>query len=134
MLFFFFCSSFSYNIIMDYPLRFGIDRVLVGKQWVTCNILIFTKNKRNFVFLIKKRGSHVYMYIYMFNCSLNNSHLIFRFIQHDTNARARIGVMPRFGDAKSTSWFDVKNHCSYHLINSFEEGHEVIQSHKFLIF
>nr|CAD1843411.1 unnamed protein product [Ananas comosus var. bracteatus] len=70
----------NYNIIMDYPLRFGIDRVLVGKQ----------------------------------------------FIQHDTNARARIGVMPRFGDAKSTSWFDVKNHCSYHLINSFEEGHEVV--------
>jgi len=33
--------------------------------------------------------------------------------------------MPRYGDAGSIFWFDVKNHCSFHLINSFEDGDEV---------
>lgn len=51
---------------------------------------------------------------------------LFRFIQNDMNGKSRIGVMPRFGDAESIMWFDVENHCSYHLFNCFEDGNEVI--------
>nr|CAB3467124.1 unnamed protein product [Digitaria exilis] len=70
----------KYNIIMDYPLRFGISRVFLQKP----------------------------------------------FIENDMNGKSRIGVMPRFGDAESIRWFDVENHCSYHLFNCFEDGDEVI--------
>jgi carotenoid cleavage dioxygenase len=42
------------------------------------------------------------------------------------NGKSRIGVMPRFGSADSVLWFDVDNHCSYHLFNCFEDGNEVI--------
>ncbi|XP_021305411.1 carotenoid 9,10(9',10')-cleavage dioxygenase 1 [Sorghum bicolor] len=34
--------------------------------------------------------------------------------------------MPRFGDAESIIWFDVENHCSYHLFNCFEDENEVV--------
>ncbi|KAF8720743.1 hypothetical protein HU200_023650 [Digitaria exilis] len=70
----------KYNIIMDYPLRFGISRTLQQKP-------IF---------------------------------------DNDMNGKSRIGVMPRFGDAESIRWFDVENHCSYHLFNCFEDENEVI--------
>ncbi|KAJ1258158.1 hypothetical protein BS78_10G053000 [Paspalum vaginatum] len=70
----------EYNIIMDYPLRFGILRTLLQKP----------------------------------------------FIENDMNGKSRIGVMPRFGDAESIIWFDVENHCSYHLFNCFEDEHEVV--------
>ncbi|RLM55043.1 hypothetical protein C2845_PM10G03550, partial [Panicum miliaceum] len=69
-----------YNIIMDYPLRFGISRTLLQKP----------------------------------------------FIENDMNGKSRIGVMPRFGDAEPIIWFDVENHCSYHLFNCFEGGNEVV--------
>ncbi|CAN6164993.1 unnamed protein product [Urochloa humidicola] len=69
-----------YNIIMDYPLIFGISRTLLQKP----------------------------------------------FIENDMNGKSRIGVMPRFGDAESIMWFDVENHCSYHLFNCFEDGNEVV--------
>ncbi|KAF8733115.1 hypothetical protein HU200_015483 [Digitaria exilis] len=49
-----------------------------------------------------------------------------RFIENDMNGKSRIGVMPRFGDAESIIWFDIENHCSYHLFNCFEDGNEVI--------
>ncbi|OQU75880.1 hypothetical protein SORBI_3010G050300 [Sorghum bicolor] len=69
-----------YNIIMDYPLRFGISRTFLRKP----------------------------------------------FIENDMNGKSRIGVMPRFGDAESIIWFDVENHCSYHLFNCFEDENEVV--------
>nr|TKW20067.1 hypothetical protein SEVIR_4G060901v2 [Setaria viridis] len=69
-----------YNIIMDYPLRFGISRTLLQKP----------------------------------------------FIENDMNGKSRIGVMPLFGDADSIIWFDVENHCSYHLFNCFEDENEVV--------
>ncbi|GJN00816.1 hypothetical protein PR202_ga18032 [Eleusine coracana subsp. coracana] len=69
-----------YNIIMDYPLKFGILRTLLQKP----------------------------------------------FIENDMNGKSRIGVMPRFGNAESIIWFNVENHCSYHLFNCFEEGNEVV--------
>ncbi|KAL6898100.1 hypothetical protein ACP4OV_006696 [Aristida adscensionis] len=70
----------KYNIIMDYPLRFGISRTFLQKP----------------------------------------------FIENDMNGESRVGVMPRFGDAESIVWFDVENHCSYHLFNCFEDGDEVV--------
>ncbi|XP_027356871.1 carotenoid 9,10(9',10')-cleavage dioxygenase-like [Abrus precatorius] len=39
---------------------------------------------------------------------------------------ARIGVMPRYGDANSIKWFEVEPNCTFHIINSFEDGHEVV--------
>ncbi|KAM0887592.1 hypothetical protein ACQ4PT_028922 [Festuca glaucescens] len=39
---------------------------------------------------------------------------------------ARIGVMPRNGDAESVVWFHVEPFCILHLINCFEEGDEVV--------
>nr|CAB3494777.1 unnamed protein product [Digitaria exilis] len=74
----------KYNIIMDYPLRFGISRTLQQKP-------IF---------------------------------------DNDMNGKSRIGVMPRFGDAESIRWFDVENHCSYHLFNCFEDENEVTHERK----
>nr|CAB3469769.1 unnamed protein product [Digitaria exilis] len=72
--------TMRYNIIMDYPLMFGISRTLLQKP----------------------------------------------FIENDMNGKSRIGVMPRFGDAESIIWFDIENHCSYHLFNCFEDGNEVV--------
>ncbi|XP_057434749.1 carotenoid 9,10(9',10')-cleavage dioxygenase-like [Lotus japonicus] len=39
---------------------------------------------------------------------------------------ARIGVMPRYGNANSIKWFKVEPNCTFHIINSFEDGHEVV--------
>ncbi|CAN6682016.1 unnamed protein product [Malus baccata var. baccata] len=39
---------------------------------------------------------------------------------------ARIGVMPRYGDADSVRWFKVEPNCTFHIINSFEDGDEVV--------
>jgi carotenoid cleavage dioxygenase-like enzyme len=70
-------------------------------------------------------GNHLFGGIQCRSCH-NNVHLsIFRFIENDMNGKSRIGVMPRFGDAESIIWFDVENHCSYHLFNCFEDGNEV---------
>ncbi|KAK1313599.1 hypothetical protein QJS10_CPA06g00758 [Acorus calamus] len=74
----------NYNIILDYPIRFGLNRLLADKQLIG--------------------------------------------YERDDGQRSRIGVMPRYGDAKSIKWFGVKNHCSYHIINSFEDGNEVVKS------
>ncbi|CAL5088922.1 unnamed protein product [Urochloa decumbens] len=47
-------------------------------------------------------------------------------IQFEKESYARIGVMPRYGDADSVIWFDVEPFCMFHLINCFEEGDEVV--------
>uniref|UniRef100_A0A0E0LUB3 Uncharacterized protein n=1 Tax=Oryza punctata TaxID=4537 RepID=A0A0E0LUB3_ORYPU len=39
---------------------------------------------------------------------------------------SRIGVMPHYGDADSVIWFYVEPFCTFHLVNCFEEGHEVV--------
>ncbi|RLN12190.1 hypothetical protein C2845_PM09G03800 [Panicum miliaceum] len=49
-----------------------------------------------------------------------------KFIENDMKGKSRIRVMPRFGDSESIIWFDVENHCSYHLFNCFEDGNEVV--------
>uniref|UniRef100_A0A0D3GZK7 Carotenoid cleavage dioxygenase n=1 Tax=Oryza barthii TaxID=65489 RepID=A0A0D3GZK7_9ORYZ len=47
-------------------------------------------------------------------------------IDFETESYTRIGVMPRHGDADSVIWFDVEPFCTLHLINCFEEDHEVV--------
>ncbi|RCV11293.1 hypothetical protein SETIT_2G174500v2 [Setaria italica] len=47
-------------------------------------------------------------------------------IQFEKESYARIGVMPRYGDADSIIWFNVEPFCMFHLINCFEEGDEIV--------
>ncbi|MCD7458498.1 hypothetical protein HAX54_038385, partial [Datura stramonium] len=47
-------------------------------------------------------------------------------IKYDKYGYARIGVMPRYGDANSVKWFDVQPCSLFHLINCFEYNDEVV--------
>lgn len=47
-------------------------------------------------------------------------------IKYNKEEYARIGVMPRYGDANSIKWFEVEPNCTFHIINSFEDGNEVV--------
>ncbi|XP_062194124.1 carotenoid 9,10(9',10')-cleavage dioxygenase-like [Phragmites australis] len=47
-------------------------------------------------------------------------------IEFEKESYARIGVMPRYGDAESVIWFNVEPFCLFHLINCFEEGDEIV--------
>ncbi|KAJ1377580.1 Carotenoid oxygenase [Sesbania bispinosa] len=47
-------------------------------------------------------------------------------IKYNKEEYARIGVMPRYGNANSVKWFEVEPNCTFHIINSFEDGHEVV--------
>ncbi|KAI4380905.1 hypothetical protein MLD38_007041 [Melastoma candidum] len=49
-----------------------------------------------------------------------------KLIKHEKDGYARIGVMPRYGDAISISWFDVEPNCTLHILNCFEDGDEVV--------
>ncbi|KAK6927363.1 Carotenoid oxygenase [Dillenia turbinata] len=49
-----------------------------------------------------------------------------RLMEYEKGDYARIGVMPRYGDADSVKWFDVESHCTFHIINTFEDGNEVV--------
>lgn len=46
-------------------------------------------------------------------------------IEFEKDSYARIGVMPRYGDANSITWFYVQPFCTIHLVNCFEEDDEV---------
>jgi len=48
-----------------------------------------------------------------------------RLIKYDKGIYARIGVMPRYGDADSVKWFNVEPCCVFHIFNCFESGDEV---------
>ncbi|XP_029127791.1 carotenoid 9,10(9',10')-cleavage dioxygenase isoform X2 [Cajanus cajan] len=47
-------------------------------------------------------------------------------IKYDKEKYSRIGIMPLYGDANSIQWFEVEPNTTFHIINSFEEGHEVV--------
>ncbi|KAK8550458.1 hypothetical protein V6N13_118976 [Hibiscus sabdariffa] len=47
-------------------------------------------------------------------------------IKYESEGYARIGIMPRYGDADSVQWFTVKPNCTFHIINCFEDGDEVV--------
>jgi carotenoid cleavage dioxygenase len=41
---------------------------------------------------------------------------------------ARIGIMPRYGNAGSIKWFQVESNCAFHLLNCFDEGTDEVNS------
>ncbi|KAK4854458.1 hypothetical protein QYF36_024159 [Acer negundo] len=47
-------------------------------------------------------------------------------IKYENEGYARIGIMPRYGNADSIKWFDVEPNCTFHIINCFEDGDEVV--------
>ncbi|KAM1022450.1 hypothetical protein ACFX15_042582 [Malus domestica] len=47
-------------------------------------------------------------------------------LEYNHEGYARIGAMPRYGNADSTHWFKVEPNCTFHIINSFEDGDEVV--------
>ncbi|KAM3201744.1 hypothetical protein P3L10_029368 [Capsicum annuum] len=47
-------------------------------------------------------------------------------IEYDEDGYARIGIMPRYGDANSIKWFEVEPCYVFHLINCFEDKDEVV--------
>ncbi|XP_059639104.1 carotenoid dioxygenase carX-like [Cornus florida] len=47
-------------------------------------------------------------------------------VRYDKEEYARIGVMPRFGDAESVRWFEVAPSCAFHILNCYEDGDEVV--------
>ncbi|KAJ6406385.1 hypothetical protein OIU84_009993 [Salix udensis] len=47
-------------------------------------------------------------------------------IKFDNKDYARIGIMPRYGDVDSVRWFAVEPNCTFHILNCFEEGAEVV--------
>ncbi|KAL6008031.1 hypothetical protein ACLOJK_033537 [Asimina triloba] len=47
-------------------------------------------------------------------------------LKHEGESYARIGVMPRYGNADSIQWFDLEPHCTFHILNCFEDGNEVV--------
>ncbi|XVF35448.1 hypothetical protein REPUB_Repub18cG0146900 [Reevesia pubescens] len=47
-------------------------------------------------------------------------------ITYESEGYARIGIMPRYGVADSIQWFKVKPNCTFHIINCFEDGDEVV--------
>ncbi|KAL6006140.1 hypothetical protein ACLOJK_040186 [Asimina triloba] len=47
-------------------------------------------------------------------------------LKYEGDSYARIGVMPRYGNADSIKWFELEPHCTFHILNCFEDGHEVV--------
>ncbi|CAL1373454.1 unnamed protein product [Linum trigynum] len=47
-------------------------------------------------------------------------------IKYTKEDYARIGVMPRYGNTDSIRWFDVTPNCTFHIVNCFEDGNEVV--------
>ncbi|KAG8375583.1 hypothetical protein BUALT_Bualt10G0115600 [Buddleja alternifolia] len=47
-------------------------------------------------------------------------------IKYNKEGYARIGVMPRYGNADSVKWFEVEPNCTFHIINSYEQDNEVV--------
>ncbi|KAB2629621.1 carotenoid 9-10-cleavage dioxygenase-like [Pyrus ussuriensis x Pyrus communis] len=69
-----------YNVLMDFPLTFDINRLVNGGP----------------------------------------------LLEYNHEEYARIGVMPRYGNADSIRWFKVEPNCTFHIINCFEDGDEVV--------
>ncbi|KAJ0666454.1 putative 9-cis-epoxycarotenoid dioxygenase [Helianthus annuus] len=46
--------------------------------------------------------------------------------KYEREKDARIAVIPRYGDADSIKWFHIEPCVSYHLMNTFEDGDEVV--------
>ncbi|KAL0330355.1 UNVERIFIED_CONTAM: Carotenoid 9,10(9',10')-cleavage dioxygenase [Sesamum radiatum] len=47
-------------------------------------------------------------------------------IRYEKEKYARIGIMPRYGDADSVRWFEVETCCTFHIINCYEEDDDEV--------
>ncbi|XP_073151017.1 carotenoid 9,10(9',10')-cleavage dioxygenase 1-like isoform X2 [Henckelia pumila] len=47
-------------------------------------------------------------------------------IKYNNDGYAQIGVMPRYGDSESVQWFKVEQSCTFHIVNCYEHGDEVV--------
>ncbi|KAG8375584.1 hypothetical protein BUALT_Bualt10G0115700 [Buddleja alternifolia] len=47
-------------------------------------------------------------------------------MKYNKEGYARIGVMPRYGDADCVKWFEVEPNCTFHIINCYEQDDEVV--------
>ncbi|XP_073055362.1 carotenoid 9,10(9',10')-cleavage dioxygenase-like isoform X1 [Primulina eburnea] len=47
-------------------------------------------------------------------------------IKYEKEGYAQIGVMPRYGDSESVQWFKVEPSCTFHIVNCYERGDEVV--------
>lgn len=95
---------------MDFPLTIDINRLINGGPCVNIlNLLIF-------------------IFIFVSNSwkAFKDLIILCRIIKYDKEGYARIGVMPRDGNADSVQWFEVEKHCLFHNFNSFEDGNEVM--------
>nr|XP_043640066.1 carotenoid 9,10(9',10')-cleavage dioxygenase 1-like [Erigeron canadensis] len=46
--------------------------------------------------------------------------------KYEKEKDAKIAVIPRYGDADSAKWFRIEPCVTYHLMNTFEDGNEVV--------
>jgi len=98
-----------YIAILDFPLIVDSNRLLRRGQWVS--------------------SAHIWLWWWDIteSLSVNYFHVIpCRLIKFDKEKYARIGIMPLYGDANSIKWFEVEPNCTFHLINSFEDGHDEV--------
>lgn len=49
-----------------------------------------------------------------------------RLFKYERGRDARIAVIPRYGDVDSIKWFHIEPCVTYHLMNCFEDGDEVL--------
>ncbi|XP_056166735.1 carotenoid 9,10(9',10')-cleavage dioxygenase 1-like [Syzygium oleosum] len=47
-------------------------------------------------------------------------------LKYDKEKTSRFGVMLRYGDADSVQWFEVETCSTFHILNTFEDGDEVV--------
>ncbi|KAI5074323.1 hypothetical protein GOP47_0010284 [Adiantum capillus-veneris] len=47
-------------------------------------------------------------------------------LKFDEGMQSKFGIKPRRGNASAIRWFPVESHYTFHLVNSYEEGDEVI--------
>lgn len=48
-----------------------------------------------------------------------------RLMRYEKRQYARIGIMPRYGDADSMRWFEVEPCSVFHIFNCYEDGDDV---------
>lgn len=52
--------------------------------------------------------------------------IVVRLFKYEREKDARIAVIPRYGEVDSIMWFHIQPCVTYHLINCFEDGDEVL--------
>ncbi|MCD7458497.1 hypothetical protein HAX54_038384 [Datura stramonium] len=69
-----------------------------------------------------------YNVIMNFPLTIDISRLVLggQLMRFEKDGYARIGIMPRYGDANSIKWFEVDPCCVFHIINCFEHNDEVV--------